>query len=90
MSNRFTCWSGKHSDDNNKENPYLLTLGVNGTELKSYLPNLPQLPRNTHVVVNITINEHAMDCIVDVRPYTEITLEPEFRVIKKERKDFLK
>lgn len=25
---------GKHSDDNNKENPYLLTLGVNGTELK--------------------------------------------------------
>ena len=69
---------GKHSDDNNKENPYLLTLGVNGTELKSYLPNLPQLPRNTHVVVNITINEHAMDCIVDVRPYTEITLEPDF------------
>ena len=67
-----------HSDDNNKENPYLLTLGVNGTELKSYLPNLPQLPRNTHVVVNITINEHAMDCIVDVRPYTEITLEPDF------------
>ena len=69
---------GKHSDDNNKENPYLLTLGVNGTELKSYLPNLPQLPRNTHVVVNITINEHAMDCIVDVRPYTGITLEPDF------------
>ena len=28
--------------------------------------------------VNITINEHAMDCIVDVRPYTGITLEPDF------------
>lgn len=78
MSNRFTCWRGSIVMTTIRKTHYLLTLGVNGTELKSYLPNLPQLPRNTHVVVNITINEHAMDCIVDVRPYTGITLEPDF------------
>ncbi len=69
---------GKHKDDKNRDNPYLLTLGINGTELKSYLPNLPHLPRNTHVVVNVTINEQDIDCVVDVRPYTEIELEPDF------------
>ncbi|WP_294627263.1 hypothetical protein [uncultured Bacteroides sp.] len=71
---------GKHTDANNNENPYLLTLGVNGAELKSYLPNLPQLPRNTYVVVNITINEQEMDCVVDVRPYTEVILDPGFGI----------
>ena len=45
---------------------------------RSYLPNLPHLPRNTHVVVNVTINEQDIDCVVDVRPYTEIELEPDF------------
>lgn len=69
---------GKHSDSKNKAQPYLLTLGIDGAELSSYLPNLPQLPRNTHVVVNITVKERMLNCEVDVRPYSEVILEPDF------------
>lgn len=42
------------------------------------LPNLPSLPRNTHVIVNILLTPGAMKCTVDVQPYTSVTLDPTF------------
>lgn len=37
------------------------------------------LPRNTHVVVNIIINDdNTMDFIADVQPYAEVVLQPPF------------
>lgn len=59
-------------------NPYTITLPVNGTELTATLPNLPALPRNTHVVVNINLNGNSIDCTVDVVPYAGIDLNPDF------------
>lgn len=37
------------------------------------------LPRNTHVVVNITINDdNTMDFVADVQPYANVVLQPPF------------
>ena len=41
------------------------------------LPNLKALFRNTHVVVNITMY-NSNEIVVDVIPYSEVNLEPEF------------
>lgn len=44
-----------------------------------YFSNLPQLPRNTHVVVSITLKgEGNIVWTVDVVPYGEVSLEPVF------------
>ncbi len=46
-----------------------------------YLPNLPVLPRNTHVVLRATINDPAdIRWKVDVVPYGEVILEPGFGI----------
>lgn len=42
------------------------------------LPNLPSLPRNTHVVVKISLDQHDMQAEVVVAPYTAVTLDPSF------------
>lgn len=42
------------------------------------LPNLPSLPRNTHVVVKISFDNHDMKAEVVVAPYTAVTLNPSF------------
>lgn len=42
------------------------------------LPNLDTLPRNTHVVINISLNGVNLDCEVDVVPYIGIVLKPGF------------
>lgn len=39
---------------------------------------IKEIPRNTHVKVNISFNYHDIECIVDLLPYTGVTLEPEF------------
>lgn len=57
---------------------YSVSLWVDGAELKGFLENVPQLPRNTHVKVYITIKNTSIDWKVDVRPYTEVTLDPDF------------
>ena len=49
--------------------------------LESFFPNLSALPRNTHVVVRITINDaNDISWQVDLRPYGEVVLEPEFGI----------
>lgn len=61
------------------EQEYILTLNINGrTEPFVFpLPNLKSLFRNTHVMVNITLY-NSMEIIVDVIPYSEVILKPEF------------
>ena len=44
----------------------------------SKFDNLPLLPRNTHVVVNMSVKEYGVDCKVDVVPYRGCVLEPYF------------
>lgn len=44
------------------------------------LPNLPSLPRNTHVKINLTLTGGRLDCVVDVLPYTGVFLNPDFGI----------
>lgn len=57
---------------------YEVSIWIDGAELRGVLPALPQLPRNTHVKVYVTIKDTVIDWEVDVRPYTEVTLDPDF------------
>ena len=61
------------------EQEYTLTINIDGrTEpFVRKLPNLKALFRNTHVVVNITMY-NSNEIVVDVIPYSEVNLEPEF------------
>ncbi|MCM1152127.1 MAG: hypothetical protein NC328_00525 [Muribaculum sp.] len=42
------------------------------------LPNLPSLPRNTHVRVIMTFREHTLECAATLMPYIAVWLYPEF------------
>lgn len=44
------------------------------------IPNLRSLFRNTHAVVHITLNQHSLE--VDVIPYAEVTLKPDFGIVR--------
>ncbi|WP_026207838.1 hypothetical protein [Butyricimonas synergistica] len=61
---------------------YLVGITVNGVSWERKLGNLPHgLPRNTHVVVNITIkndDKFELEWVVDVEPYREKELKPDF------------
>ena len=49
--------------------------------LEDFFPNLSTLPRNTHVVVKITIGDaDDISWQVDLRPYSEVILEPGFGI----------
>ena len=48
---------------------------------ESLFPNHSAFPRNTHMVVNIKINDaNDISWQVDLRPYGEVVLEPEFGI----------
>lgn len=52
------------------------------------LPNLPhKLPRNTHVVVVITLNGQTLDVSVDIQPFAEQKLTFQFGLMRDERGD---
>lgn len=53
-------------------------IGDEPVDLTAKLPNLPSLPRNTHVKINLSFGEYGIKCIVDVVPYTQVTLDPVF------------
>ena len=69
-------------EGNSAREEYSIGIGLDGADLENkVLKNLKKLPRNTHVVVNITLNDDSnneMTCEVDVRPYSEKILKPEF------------
>ena len=65
--------------------PYSLDIAVtdiNGGNAHKFegvqLPNLPILPRNTHVVVNITLTETDISLTVDVQPFASVELDAGF------------
>lgn len=64
----------------NGAEPYTITLPVNGAVLSAPLPNLPSLPRNTHVRVKINLYGASMTCEVTVVPYTGVNLDPGFGI----------
>lgn len=85
----YFCESKLHaapsSDGSSAKSPYSIGItlteadGKNELLLESVpLPNLPILPRNTHVKVNISLTKANANCVVDIRPYSEVILEPDF------------
>lgn len=71
---------GKYTNDpDGKGHNYSMMIRVNNIQKKHYFPELNTLPRNTHVVVNITFNKDAtVTCETDVIPYSEVLLDPDF------------
>lgn len=71
---RIYLLEGKYTD------PYAMSLTINGLRQDRFFPALPQLPRNTHVVININIRKDAtVHWEADVVPYETVPpLEPEF------------
>lgn len=70
------------------EQTYTVTFTVNGVELSKELPNLPLLPRNTHVVVNVTFRDNnILNCEVEMEPYRAVTLNPGFGIDDKDPDD---
>ena len=78
----FYLLESKYTDSTSSDPKlnYKTSITLDGITLESkYLPNLSQLPRNSHVVVYITIGKgYEISCTVDVRPYGEIILKPGF------------
>lgn len=77
----------------------ILSFTVNGAEFEAELPHtlatpgnlgLPYgLPRNTHVVVNVTFNLKKVDLVLDVIPFTLIDLSPEYGLKRDEATGWL-
>ena len=55
-----------------------ITLDGGVGTLEAFLKGLPNLVRNTHAVVDITINESNITWEVDVIPYSSVELKPSF------------
>lgn len=68
------------TDENGKKLNYSMSATLNGIKYESYFPDVPWLPRNTHVVAVITIKEHKVTWAVDVYPYGEYWLSPGFGI----------
>lgn len=59
---------------------YSLTLKLGEGEMPcfDYFNNLETLPRNTHVVVHVTIDDHTIEWNAEVLPYGKVPLAPTF------------
>lgn len=65
------------------DTPYTISLPINDAVLTAPLPNVPasySLPRNTHVIVDITVEGPMIICEVRLVPYTGIYLNPDFGI----------
>ena len=67
-------------DSNDKQLNYSMSATLNGIVHESYFPDVPWLPRNTHVVTVVTIRDHSVNWTVDVYPYGEYWLRPGFGI----------
>ena len=74
----FFLLEGKYTDDASAGRNYSTALTINGLDYSGYLPDLPQLPRNTHAVVRAKFSEIGISLTVEVLPYGEVILEPGF------------
>lgn len=68
---------GKYTDSVDARN-YSISLTINGIKQTQYFPNLKQLPRNTHVVVIITLTDVSLNWEAEVIPFTSVDLNPSF------------
>lgn len=68
---------GKYDEADNDLN-YSMSMTFNGKEYSEYFPDVKTLPRNTHVVVLVSIGQYGLDWTVDVIPYQEVILNPGF------------
>ena len=68
---------GKYDEADNDLN-YSVSMTINGKEYSEYFPDVKTLPRNTHVVVLVSIGQYGLDWTVDVIPYQEVILNPGF------------
>lgn len=70
---------GKYTDPGGDPRNYRMSISLDkGAVLSDYFPDLLCLPRNTHVVVKIIINDNQVNWQVDLEPYGEVVLEPDF------------
>ena len=68
---------GKYTDAASAGKNYKITLTMNGgVDYSEYFPNLSQLPRNTHVVVNVTFSEKSVNWEAKIYPYLSVELKP--------------
>lgn len=72
----------KDNQNQDGEQKYTMTIQLTDANKKMYtfkrdFDNLKALFRNTHVLVNVTLRGKT-DISVDVRPYSEVILQPEF------------
>ena len=74
----FFLLEGKYTDGNSGGKNYSTTLTINGLDYFEYLPDLSQLPRNTHAVVRAKFNAAGIEVTVEVLPYGEVILNPGF------------
>lgn len=74
----FFLLEGKYTDGNSGGKNYSTALTINGLEYSDFLPDLSQLPRNTHAVVRATFNAVSVEVTVEVLPYGEVILNPGF------------
>lgn len=77
----FYLLEGKYNDavtDETERYKTSITLDGGVGKLEAFLKGLPNLIRNTHVVVDITINESNITWEVDVIPYSSVELRPSF------------
>ena len=68
---------GKYDEADNDLN-YSMSMTFNGKVYSAYFPDVKTLPRNTHVVVLVSIGQYGLDWTVDVIPYQEVILNPGF------------
>lgn len=73
----FYLLEGKYLDSSDARN-YSMSVTLDGTQYSAYFPDVASLPRNTHVVVVITIGTYGLNWSVDVFPYGEVILNPGF------------
>ena len=71
-------FEGQYADPADPRN-YAMSIDLEGLRLGGYFENLKSLPRNTHVVVRITLKQgQAMQWQAEVVPYGKVPLEPVF------------
>ena len=71
----FYLLEGRYTDSANAKN-YKMSLTMNGTVFSEYFPNLKDLPRNVHVVVNVSISQKSVVWSTSIHPYNAVELRP--------------
>lgn len=73
----FYLLEGRYTDSANAKN-YKMSLTMNGTVFSEYFPNMKDLPRNVHVVVNVSISQKSVEWSTSIHPYNAVELRPGF------------